>query len=110
MSSIIRSRNCDMVVSFADLPTGRLMPARSKGYTCPPTTPTARSNTTRRSRSVQHVEQRQNALPKHQMAVKLQKGSIMLDHENFIRKLYTYAEGQGLDTQKFVSMFSDEGY
>ena len=34
----------------------------------------------------------------------------MLDHENFIRKLYTYAEGQGLDTQKFVSMFSDEGY
>jgi predicted ester cyclase len=44
------------------------------------------------------------------MAVKLQKGSIMLDHEKFIRKLYTYAEGQGLDTQKFVSMFSDEGY
>src|ERR1700683_5012871 len=34
----------------------------------------------------------------------------MLDHEKLIRKLYTYAEGQGLDTQKFVSMFSDEGY
>jgi predicted ester cyclase len=34
----------------------------------------------------------------------------MLDHEKFIRKLYTYAEGQGIDTQKFVSMFSDEGY
>ena len=34
----------------------------------------------------------------------------MLDHEKFIRKLYSYGEGQGLDTQKFVSMFSDEGY
>ena len=34
----------------------------------------------------------------------------MLDNEKFIRKLYTYAEGQGLDTEKFVSMFSDEGY
>jgi predicted ester cyclase len=34
----------------------------------------------------------------------------MLDHEKFIRKLYTYAEGQGIDTEKFVSMFSDEGY
>ena len=34
----------------------------------------------------------------------------MLDHEKFIRKLYTYAEAQGLDTEKFVSMFSDEGY
>jgi len=34
----------------------------------------------------------------------------MLDNENFIRKLYTYAEGQGIDTQKFVYMFSDEGY
>ena len=34
----------------------------------------------------------------------------MLDHEKFIRKLYAYAEGQGLDTEKFVSMFSDEGY
>jgi len=34
----------------------------------------------------------------------------MLDNEKFIRKLYTYAEGQGIDTQKFVSMFSDEGY
>jgi predicted ester cyclase len=34
----------------------------------------------------------------------------MLDHEKFIRKVYTYVEGQGIDTQKFVSMFSDEGY
>jgi predicted ester cyclase len=34
----------------------------------------------------------------------------MLDSEKFIRKLYTYAEAQGLDTEKFVSMFSDEGY
>ena len=34
----------------------------------------------------------------------------MLDNEKLIRKLYTYAEGQGLDTEKFVSMFSDEGY
>ena len=34
----------------------------------------------------------------------------MLDNEKFIRKLYTYAEGQGLDPEKFVSMFSDEGY
>src|SRR5450631_2373891 len=34
----------------------------------------------------------------------------MLDNEKFIRKLYTYAEGQGFDTEKFVSMFSEEGY
>jgi ketosteroid isomerase-like protein len=34
----------------------------------------------------------------------------MLDNEKFIRKPCTYGEGQGLDTQKFVSMFSDEGY
>src|SRR5450631_2716459 len=34
----------------------------------------------------------------------------MLDYKKFIRKLYTYAEGQGLDTEKFVAMFSDEGY
>jgi predicted ester cyclase len=34
----------------------------------------------------------------------------MLDHEKFIRKLYTYAEGQGIDTEKFVSMFSAEGF
>jgi ketosteroid isomerase-like protein len=34
----------------------------------------------------------------------------MLDHEKFIRKLYAYGEGQGIDTQKFVSMFSDAGY
>src|SRR5450755_2523139 len=36
--------------------------------------------------------------------------NTMLDNEKFIRKLYTYAEGQGLDTEKFVSMFSGEGY
>jgi ketosteroid isomerase-like protein len=34
----------------------------------------------------------------------------MQDQEKFIRKLYTYGEGQGLNTEKFVSMFSDEGY
>ncbi|PNG25624.1 nuclear transport factor 2 family protein [Methylocella silvestris] len=34
----------------------------------------------------------------------------MLDNEKFIRKLYTYAEGKGLDTEKFVSMFSGDGY
>jgi predicted ester cyclase len=42
--------------------------------------------------------------------MEVQRGSIMLDHEKFIRKLYAYGEGQGMDTQKFVSMFSDEGY
>jgi hypothetical protein len=34
----------------------------------------------------------------------------MLDHEKSIRRLYAYGEGQEIDTQKFVSMFSDEGY
>ena len=34
----------------------------------------------------------------------------MLSNEEFIRELYAAAEGQGLDTQKFVSSFSDEGY
>ena len=34
----------------------------------------------------------------------------MLDHEKFIRKLYTYGEGEQMDVEKFVSMFSDEGY
>src|ERR1700710_1627385 len=34
----------------------------------------------------------------------------MLDHETFIRTFYAYAEGQGTDTETFVSMFSDEGY
>src|SRR6202167_1972428 len=33
-----------------------------------------------------------------------------LDHEKFIRKLYTYGEGDQMDVEKFVSMFSDEGY
>jgi ketosteroid isomerase-like protein len=36
--------------------------------------------------------------------------NAMLDNEKLIRKLYTYGDGQGLDTEKFVSMFSDEGY
>jgi predicted ester cyclase len=36
--------------------------------------------------------------------------NAMLDHEKFIRKLYTYAEGDQMDVEKFVSMFSDEGY
>ena len=34
----------------------------------------------------------------------------MLDHEKFIREFYTYAEGDRMDVEKFVSMFSDEGY
>src|SRR5471030_684408 len=34
----------------------------------------------------------------------------MLDHEKFIRKFYTYGEGDQMDVEKFVSMFSDEGY
>ena len=34
----------------------------------------------------------------------------MLDHEKFLRKLYTYGEGDQMDVEKFVSMFSDEGY
>jgi predicted ester cyclase len=34
----------------------------------------------------------------------------MLDHEKFIREFYTYAEGNQMDVEKFVSMFSDEGY
>src|SRR5471030_2573508 len=34
----------------------------------------------------------------------------MLDNEKFIRKLYTYGEGAQIDTEKFVSMFSDDGY
>lgn len=34
----------------------------------------------------------------------------MLDNEKFIRKLYTYGEGDQMDVEKFVSMFSDEGY
>ena len=34
----------------------------------------------------------------------------MLDNEKFIRKLYTYGEGDQMNVEKFVSMFSDEGY
>ena len=34
----------------------------------------------------------------------------MLGNEEIIRELYAAAEGQGIDTQKFVSSFSDEGY
>ena len=41
---------------FVDVPTGRLMAAGSKGYTCPPATPIPRSDTTRRSRSVQRFQ------------------------------------------------------
>ena len=36
--------------------------------------------------------------------------NAMLDQEKFIRKLYTYGEGDQMDVEKFVSMFSDEGY
>ena len=34
----------------------------------------------------------------------------MLRNEKIIRELYAAAEGQGLDTKKLVSMFSEEGY
>ena|ERR1700737_78268 len=34
----------------------------------------------------------------------------MLSNEEIIRELYAAAEGQGTDIEKFVSMFSDEGY
>jgi ketosteroid isomerase-like protein len=34
----------------------------------------------------------------------------MLGNEEIIRELYAAGEGPGMDTEKFVSMFSDEGY
>jgi hypothetical protein len=34
----------------------------------------------------------------------------MHNNEKIIRELYVAGEGQGLDTAKFVSMFSDDGY
>jgi predicted ester cyclase len=34
----------------------------------------------------------------------------MLGNEAIIRELYAAGEGRGTDTEKFVSMFSDEGY
>jgi SnoaL-like polyketide cyclase len=34
----------------------------------------------------------------------------MPSNEEIIREFYAAGEGQGMDTQKFVSMFSDEGY
>jgi ketosteroid isomerase-like protein len=34
----------------------------------------------------------------------------MLSNEEIIRELYVAGEGQGMDTKKFVSMFSKEGY
>src|ERR1700682_998773 len=34
----------------------------------------------------------------------------MLSNEEIIRELYVAGEGQGTDTKKFVSMFSEEGY
>jgi ketosteroid isomerase-like protein len=34
----------------------------------------------------------------------------MQSHENIIREFYAAAEGRGIDTKKFVSMFSDDGY
>jgi len=34
----------------------------------------------------------------------------MPSNEEIIRELYAAGEWQGMDTQKFVSMFSDEGY
>jgi len=35
---------------------------------------------------------------------------MSLDNEEIIRKLYAAAEGPGMDTEKFVSFFSEEGY
>ena len=34
----------------------------------------------------------------------------MLRNEEIVRELYAAAEGQGTDTEKFVSLFSEEGY
>jgi ketosteroid isomerase-like protein len=34
----------------------------------------------------------------------------MPSNEEIIRELYAAGEGRGMDTQKFVSMFSEEGY
>ena len=34
----------------------------------------------------------------------------MPSNEEIIRELYAAGEGQGMDIEKFVSMFSDEGY
>jgi len=34
----------------------------------------------------------------------------MPSNEEIIRELYAASEGRGLDAEKFVSMFSDEGY
>jgi hypothetical protein len=34
----------------------------------------------------------------------------MLGNEQIIRELYAAGEGQGMDTDKFVSMFSEEGF
>ncbi|WP_275783744.1 ester cyclase [Pararhizobium gei] len=34
----------------------------------------------------------------------------MQSQENIIREFYAAAEGRGTDTEKFVSMFSDDGY
>jgi ketosteroid isomerase-like protein len=34
----------------------------------------------------------------------------MLGNEKIIRELYAAGEGQGMDTRKFVSMFSEQGY
>ena len=34
----------------------------------------------------------------------------MLGNEEIIRELYAAAEGQGMDIEKLVSMFSEEGY
>ncbi|CAN7645821.1 nuclear transport factor 2 family protein [Pararhizobium sp. LjRoot238] len=35
---------------------------------------------------------------------------MMLDNEEIIRELYAAAEGRGTDIEKFVSIFSEEGY
>src|ERR1700685_2665633 len=45
-----------------------------------------------------------------QSSQKASSANAMLDNEKFIRKLYTYGEGDQMNVEKFVSMFSDEGY
>jgi hypothetical protein len=41
---------------------------------------------------------------------RLHEGSMMPGNEEIIRGLYAAAEGQGKDIEKFVSIFSEEGY
>jgi ketosteroid isomerase-like protein len=42
--------------------------------------------------------------------IKPKEGSKMLGNEEIVRELYAAGEGQGTDIEKFVSMFSEDGY